>query len=80
MHEKFGLFSYDLNKFMEKKLWTITIVCDRYVLRYKFWVLISLAQSLKYPYKPINYFGPTQIFATYFPHITQLGLPQIFPI
>ena len=32
MYEKFGLFSYDLNKFMEKKLWTVTTVCDRYVI------------------------------------------------
>ena len=32
MYEKFGLFSYDLTKFMEKKLWTVTIVCDRYVI------------------------------------------------
>ena len=30
MYEKFGLFSYDLTKFMEMKLWTITTVCDRY--------------------------------------------------
>ena len=26
----------------------------------------------KYSYKSINYFGPTKIFPTYFPHITQI--------
>ena len=30
MYEKFGSFSYDLTKFMEKKLWIVTTVCDRY--------------------------------------------------
>ena len=37
-----------------------------------FHALISLAHSLKFTYKPINYFGPTQIFPKYFPHITQI--------
>ena len=37
MYEKFGSFSYDLTKFMEKKLWTVTTVCDRYVI-----VIISI--------------------------------------
>ena len=32
MYEKFGLFSYDLTKFMEKKLWTVTTVFDWYVI------------------------------------------------
>ena len=31
MHEKFDLFSYELTKFMEKKLWIVTTICDRYV-------------------------------------------------
>ena len=37
MYEKFGLFSYNLTKFKEKKLGTVTIVCDRYVI-----VIISI--------------------------------------
>ena len=37
-----------------------------------FQVLISLAHSLKYPYKPINYFGPPQIFPTYYPNISHI--------
>ena len=32
MYEIFGLFSYDLTRFIKKKLWTVTIVCDRYVI------------------------------------------------
>ena len=43
------------------------------LLRYKFSSpnLIS-PLTKKYIYKPINYFGPTWIFPTYFPHITQI--------
>ena len=37
MYEKFGLFSYDLTKFMEKKLETVITVYDRYVI-----VIISI--------------------------------------
>ena len=37
MYEKFGLFSYDLIKFMEKKIETVTTVYDRYVI-----VIISI--------------------------------------
>ena len=43
------------------------------LLRYKFSSpnLIS-PLTKKYPYKPINYFGPTWIFLTYFLYITQI--------
>ena len=40
---------------------------------------ISLAHSLKYPYKPINYFGPPQIFPTYYPNTFHI-LPKYFPM
>ena len=40
---------------------------------------ISLAHSLKYPYKPINYFGPPQIFPTYYPNTFHI-LPKHFPM
>jgi len=41
-----------------------------------FQVLISLAHSIKYPYKPINYFVPPQIFPTYYPNISHM-LPNL---
>ena len=44
------------------------------LLRYKF-LSPNLISPLtkKYSYKPINYFGPTWVFPTYFPHITQIS-------
>ena len=41
-----------------------------------FQALNSLAYSQKYPYKPINYFGPPQIFPTNYPNISHI-LPNL---
>ena len=88
MHEKFGLFSYDLTKFMEKKLRTVTTICDRYVLRYKFLGPNLISPITKIPIQAHKLFWThtniSYILPTYYPSIlhiiTQLRLPQIFLI